>query len=212
LFAGRSSQGKLFHPGHPANNDEPESWTKPADGGWEYFAPDNQIEICNSPTAGKPISCVIPDNTTVDYIVAASATSKLDTIASRKGEQPPFFMGVGHLKPHPFVATTQAAFDMYPLDSIPLPKYPTYIKNMESDPEPSFYSCGSMNARDPLLLNNITIEPYKPLPDNTTRTIRQAYFAGTSHTDEQIGKTLDKLEELGLMDNTVIIFHSDHGW
>jgi len=196
-------------PPSPAADDQPFSWTTPKDGGWEYFDPNHQITICDQTYGGHPISCVIPDNETVDYVLAEAAVQRLQDL---KRLDKPFFFTLGHLKPHPFVAVPQSAFDRYPLESVPLPKYPTYISNRKTDPEPAFYSCTSVNHRTPLLERNLTISPYMPLPDNITRTIRQAYFAGTTHTDEQIGKTLAELERLDLLESTVIVFHADHGW
>jgi choline-sulfatase len=43
------------------------------------------------------------------------------------------------------------------------------------------------------------------------RHIRRQYIAATELIDEEIGKILDKLEETGDADNTVIIFTGDHG-
>ncbi len=40
---------------------------------------------------------------------------------------------------------------------------------------------------------------------------RQEYYAIISHMDEQIGIILDKLEESGKIQNTIIIFTADHG-
>lgn len=37
------------------------------------------------------------------------------------------------------------------------------------------------------------------------------YFANVSAVDHYIGQVLDKLEELGMADNTIIVFTSDHG-
>ncbi|MEM9984917.1 MAG: sulfatase-like hydrolase/transferase, partial [Bacteroidota bacterium] len=37
------------------------------------------------------------------------------------------------------------------------------------------------------------------------------YFANVSAVDYYIGQVLDKLEELGLDDNTIVVFSSDHG-
>ncbi len=37
------------------------------------------------------------------------------------------------------------------------------------------------------------------------------YFAGVTGVDEQIGKILEKLEETGQSENTIVVFTSDHG-
>lgn len=49
-------------------------------------------------------------------------------------------------------------------------------------------------------------EYYKDLPSP-----RREYAALVSTMDEKIGVVLDKLEALGLRDNTIVIFQSDHG-
>lgn len=43
------------------------------------------------------------------------------------------------------------------------------------------------------------------------RRIRQAYYTTISMVDEAVGQVLDGLEERNLLDNTMIIFTSDHG-
>jgi len=40
----------------------------------------------------------------------------------------------------------------------------------------------------------------------------EAYYASISYMDAQVGRVLDALEELGLADNTIIVFTSDHGY
>ncbi len=47
-------------------------------------------------------------------------------------------------------------------------------------------------------------------PEWTKECIRQTYGM-TSHVDEQVGRVLDCLEELGVADNTVVMYISDHG-
>ena len=51
-----------------------------------------------------------------------------------------------------------------------------------------------------------TGKSYQPHP-----TPKAAYAAMISHMDMQIGRLLDKLEELGVADNTVVFFTSDNG-
>lgn len=39
-----------------------------------------------------------------------------------------------------------------------------------------------------------------------------AYLASIAYADHLLGKVLDHMEQTGLMDNTMIVFWSDHGW
>ncbi|MDT8390722.1 MAG: sulfatase-like hydrolase/transferase, partial [Lentisphaeria bacterium] len=47
-------------------------------------------------------------------------------------------------------------------------------------------------------------------PELIKKSIKQTYGM-ESHVDEQVGRVLDCLDELGITDNTVVIFISDHG-
>ncbi len=49
------------------------------------------------------------------------------------------------------------------------------------------------------------------LSDERWLEVRRAYAALVSHVDQQIGRILDRLDELGLTDDTLVIFTSDHG-
>lgn len=58
--------------------------------------------------------------------------------------------------------------------------------------------------------------PVQPLPHQLERyrdvpEPRRSYAAFVSTLDEQVGKILDKVAELGLRENTLIVFMSDHG-
>ncbi len=52
--------------------------------------------------------------------------------------------------------------------------------------------------------------PYQPT-DTQIRRARAAYWALVSYLDRQVGLVLDVLDELGLRDQFLIVYHSDHG-
>jgi arylsulfatase A-like enzyme len=49
------------------------------------------------------------------------------------------------------------------------------------------------------------------LPDAEIRRSRQACYGSISHVDEQIGRVLEALERRGWLEQTMIVFTSDHG-
>jgi arylsulfatase A-like enzyme len=50
------------------------------------------------------------------------------------------------------------------------------------------------------------------LTDDLRRQCIQAYYASISFMDAQVGRVVDALDRLGLADNTIIVFTSDHGY
>jgi len=47
--------------------------------------------------------------------------------------------------------------------------------------------------------------------DEMIKTVRRIYFAMISEVDAMVGRVLDAVKELGLLDSTYVIFTSDHG-
>ena len=54
--------------------------------------------------------------------------------------------------------------------------------------------------------------PYFGITTDQALECKLAYFAAISFVDAQIGRILDALDSLGLSDNTIIVFWSDHGY
>jgi len=107
----------------------------------------------------------------------------------------PFFLAVGFHKPHdPFVAPKKY-FNLYPLESLRLPKEPT-----DRSPEA------------PLALPRGFKEEFDKFTDKERLEFMRAYYACTSFMDAQVGKLLDALERLKLADNTIVVFFGDHGY
>jgi iduronate 2-sulfatase len=50
------------------------------------------------------------------------------------------------------------------------------------------------------------------LADDKLRQAKLAYYAAISFVDAQVGRVVDALDRLGLRENTIIVFWSDHGY
>ena len=50
------------------------------------------------------------------------------------------------------------------------------------------------------------------LDEDFAKQLIHGYYACVSYTDAQVGKVLKALDELGMRDDTIVIFTSDHGF
>jgi len=107
----------------------------------------------------------------------------------------PFFAYVSFTTPHDPRSPIADYINYYGETSLPLPE--NY-----SDKHP--FDIGVMTIRD---------ENLGEWPRSAAQVRRQLadYYAMITHMDQQIGKMLNFLEQEGLMENTLIIFSSDHG-
>jgi arylsulfatase A-like enzyme len=191
--------GKIFHLGVPAgteSRDDPK--------GWDFGTPfkderpyppsrESAVKVKTGRKQGLPwqeIPCT--DDDLVDGNFAREAIAWLE----RRDRAKPFFLAVGFHRPHlPLVAPAKY-FDLYPLESIVLPKEPD---NDEAD--------------IPLPARNGSVEQYAmtATPEQRRASIR-GYLATVSYMDAQAGRVLDTLKRLGVADNTIIVVSGDHGW
>lgn len=114
-----------------------------------------------------------------------------------KGDDSPFFMYLAFNAPHDPRQAPKEYVDMYPLDSINVPK------NFLPEYPYAEAICGK-NLRDERLM------PY-PRTEYSVKVNRQEYYAAITYMDYHIGRMLDALEASGKADNTYIIFTADHG-
>ena len=108
----------------------------------------------------------------------------------------PFFIGAGFYKPHCPWITPKKYFDLYKLDDITLPTITTNT--------PREYPAMALASTRPW--------PYFGISADKARECKLAYYAAISFVDAQIGRLLDAVDRLGLRDNTIIVFWSDHGY
>jgi arylsulfatase A-like enzyme len=52
----------------------------------------------------------------------------------------------------------------------------------------------------------------RPLTESQQRELKHGYYASVSFIDEQVGRLLAELDQLGLAQNTIVVLWGDHGW
>ncbi len=200
-FAGRI--GKLYHYNVPNSigtngHDDPGSWElelNPA--GVDRLEEHPHITTLTPNQFGGTLSWYASpksDEHHTDALMAADAEWVLERCA--KQQQRPFFLAVGFFRPHtPYVAPKVPYFGFYPEDQMPV--VPGWKEDQADIPPPGL---GSHKKEQ------------EQLTDDLRRQARQAYYASISFMDAQVGRVVDALDRLGLSDNTIIVFTSDHGY
>ena len=131
-----------------------------------------------------------------DEEVEFNGVQKLYDLA-RYSDGKPFFLTVSFTHPHSPYTTMQEFWDLYAHDAIDMPAVaPIPLEAMDEQSRWLYYSHG----RD---LHTVT--------DEHVRTARHAYYGMISYIDRKIGRLLDTLEAVGLRDDTIVVFTSDHG-
>lgn len=145
----------------------------------------------------------VPDDAYMDGALATWANGLLEQF-KKSGE--PFFITVGFTKPHlPFVAPKKY-WDLYEQNEIPLAEFRERAQN---SPSLAYHNFGELRSYSDVADSADIDHPLDPVQQ---RELIQGYYACTSYVDAQIGKILDKLEELQLADNTIVVLWGDHGY
>ena len=108
----------------------------------------------------------------------------------------PFFLFTSIIKPHPPFEAPTPWNKLYRASDMPLPKLPPHHEQL-------------------LTYWNRYQNRYKwrdqGCDENLLRTMKAAYYACISFIDYQLGRLLEELDQQRQLDNTLILFTSDHG-
>ena len=167
------------------------NWTADWDDPWRIM--DWFHTMKNVSTAGIAERSLQQD---YDEEVAFHAARKIFDWA-RAPDDRPFLLVASFTHPHDPYVTPKRFWDLYRHDDIDLPRVP-FIPPAQRDAHSrrlwEQYDRGEFN-----------------ISDEQVRNARHAYFGSISYVDERIGEILGALRRSKLMDNTVVIFCSDHG-
>jgi arylsulfatase A-like enzyme len=106
--------------------------------------------------------------------------------------QTPFTLTISIDPPHPPMVVSDPYYSMYAPEDIPVPE-----------------SIGDPRTDSPYAKGKKSEEAYSD-PDNI-RQMRAIYYGMVSQVDDEVGTILKRLDELGLAENTLVVFTSDHG-
>lgn len=198
--------GKIYHYGNPSQigtdaNDDPATWDERFNPAGIDKMQEENITRYGPQRGGLGISMAWwdPESDDDEHTDGMVAAKIVQLIKEKRNE--PFFLAAGFFNPHcPYVAPKKY-FDMYPLEEITIPDLDQAKEDLQDVPPMAV-------QRDtphwPYYFNGVTVEQ--------ARKCKQAYYACNSFVDAQVGRLLDALEEHGLMEKTIIVFWSDHGY
>ncbi len=192
--------GKIYHYNVPASIgtdgfDDPPSWLLTVNP--KGRDKDEEDLIFNAEPHRKisaALSWLAAEGTDEEQTDGMITTEAIKIMKEKKDE--PFFLGVGFFRPHtPYVAPKKY-FNMYPIEEMRLPYAP--VGDRDDIPTAAFaHNCPipNYNLERDILLGAL-----------------QSYYACVSFVDAQVGRLLDALDDLGIADNTIVVFWSDHGY
>jgi iduronate 2-sulfatase len=199
-FSGRV--GKIYHYGNPGDIgtsglDDPATWNEVVNpAGRDKTA--LEIDVINY-TPKRKLGAAMAflsdkegkDEEHTDGKVATEAIKML-----RAHKDKPFFIAAGFYKPHcPYISPSKY-FEEYALKDVLLPKV----------------ADGFAKSVPPLALASTKPWPILGVSPEKARETKLGYYAAVSFVDAQVGRIVDEVDRLGLWDNTVVIFWSDHGF
>lgn len=124
-----------------------------------------------------------------------AVTKSIDFLRRRDTTQP-FFLKTSFVRPHAPLDPPQYYFDMY-MDALKNKKELYTLGNWEDE-----FSAGAVTS--PTAIKG-------KLRDDELRRMIAAYYGCITHIDHQIGRLLMKLQEYHVLDDTIVLFVSDHG-
>jgi iduronate 2-sulfatase len=194
--------GKIYHYNVPADigkdgHDDPASWDAKINPRGRDKTEEAKVHTLRKGRYGATLSWLAADGTDAEQTDGIAALEAVKVLEEHAVSKQPFYLAVGLYRPHtPYVAPKKY-FGLHPRERINVPKIPKgYLKTL---PAP----CVRMLTRHKEEVN---------LDNATARKVLQAYYASISFADAQLGIILESLDRLGLTDNTVIVFTSDHGY
>ncbi len=166
-------------------------WLKPITDDYVMISSVQRAGPTDEPTRGELFDQSVYDSA-MDELAYSSA--------QRKATGKPWAMSVGYFLPHAPYNVSKPWWDLYEGVDIPLPETPPTGALFESHiPEQM------QGSRKWLGLSTDGATPQQ------VKNARRAYYAMVTKIDHMVGQLVKRLQELGELENTIILYTSDHG-
>ncbi|GAA2179436.1 choline-sulfatase [Leucobacter tardus] len=177
---------------YPADLDMVPDWRRPLSDRLQWYHDADSVF-----TAGVSLATVQQD---FDDEVGFRALRHLNDRARAnrwEGEEIPFLMVTSFIHPHDPYEPPREHWDRF--DGVDIPP-PTHPDAPDAVQDPHTHRLRAMSGFD----------LREPSASDVERA-RRAYYAAVSYIDDHVGRIRDRLAELGLAEDTVVIVTSDHG-
>ncbi len=203
---------KIYHMRVPGDitagvdgDDHAASWTERFNfQGAEWMTPGTHEHLSNEKLNRDPTKHYNLGFGTAFYVVRAdgdgsdqpdyrAASKTIELLQQHQKE--PFFIALGLVRPHVPLVAPADDYGPFPVEEMALPP----ARPNDWDDIPPAGITGSSKARG-------------LAGPETKRKVLAAYSASVTFMDAQVGRVLGALGDLGLRDQTIVVFKSDHGY
>ena len=146
----------------------------------------------------------IPEDLYPTAFVTSEAVTYLEDHAAQHRDQP-FFLKVSYPDPHHPFTPPGKYFDMYDPDQIPLPE------SFRDDEDPKSPGLSLLRSQRDDGSRNLMSMFGMAISEKEVREAIALTYGQIAMIDDGVGEVLKKLDDLGLRENTVIVYSSDHG-
>ncbi|MGB3150168.1 MAG: sulfatase-like hydrolase/transferase, partial [Maribacter sp.] len=125
-------------------------------------------------------------------------TKQAITYINNRDDDRPLFFYLSYMKPHAGHNVPKGYENLYDADSITYAQQPDWEKDYSPHSE-------GVNRRE------LYEEYWKNASEEEWRLMTMRYYANVTWIDDMMGRTLNALKKKGLLENTIIVYSSDHG-
>lgn len=141
------------------------------------------------------------------YMTDILTNKAITWLKEKRDPNKPFSLNLWHKAVHENHSPAPRHNKIFKNDSLPVPPYDTHVENFAGKPE--WQRIKAWDSKWKEYVHSDTIAPKSwPIKGYKFKKLLECLLA----VDESLGRVLQTLEEMGELDNTVIIYSSDNGY